>query len=247
MPRQGLDAAGQQIVSSGYLDCMRARFNNGAWALLIFVLIELLSSYLSRELTVTRVTADAAFFAFKDRAALYNLWVAIIFLCLLITAILWTLNRPRWLRRAIFFVNGIFTLQLFLAAILLVVRLMQRVPLPVSTLILDAVIIFITNILIFALWYWFIETGNTRFLKEEKGPAWDLLFPQRQADYPGYTDWQPQFFDYVFVAYNTSVAFSPTDTLPLSRVAKLLMMTQSAISLIAIVVVAGTAINSLSG
>jgi hypothetical protein len=137
--------------------------------------------------------------------------------------------------------------QLLLSALLLVVRLLQSAKVTAGTLMVDATIIFITNMLIFTLWYWYIEQEDTGFIKASHDPAWDLLFPQRQADYPGYADWTPQFFDYVFVAYTTSVAFSPTDTLPLSRTAKALMMTQSAISLIAVVVVAGTAINILAG
>jgi hypothetical protein len=128
-----------------------------------------------------------------------------------------------------------------------VVRLAQSVKLTVLGFISDALIIFITNILIFALWYWFIDSANTRFFKATDQLAWDFLFPQRQSTLPGYTDWTPHFFDYLFLAYTTSVAFSPTETAPLSRAAKILMMTQSAISLIAIVVVAGTAINILAG
>jgi uncharacterized membrane protein len=141
----------------------------------------------------------------------------------------------------------LFTAQLFIASMLLVVRLAQSVKITVLGLIGDALIIFITNILIFALWYWFIDSANTRFFKATDQAAWDFLFPQRQAALPGYADWTPHFFDYIFLAYTTSVAFSPTETAPLSRAAKILMMTQSAISLIAIVVVAGTAINILAG
>lgn len=157
------------------------------------------------------------------------------------------MNDVRRLRLAIFFLNGIFTVQLFLAAVLIVVRMIQSVKISVTTLIIDAVILFITNILIFALWYWFIDSANTRFFQPSTEVQWDFLFPQRQAEYPGYAEWKPQFLDYLYLAYTMSVAFSPTDTLPLSRSAKLLTMTQSAISLIAIVVVAGTAINILAG
>jgi uncharacterized membrane protein len=125
--------------------------------------------------------------------------------------------------------------------------MLQNVKLSVTTLLLDAVIIFITNILIFALWYWFIDSANTRYFMPSETVQWDFLFPQRQAEYPGYADWKPHFVDYVYLAYTMSVAFSPTDTLPLSRAAKLLSMAQSVISLITIVVVAGTAINILAG
>lgn len=223
---------------------MRGRLNNELWALVLLVVIEVLTNFVSEELTVGRLTPSEQLL---PRGTIYTIWVTFIVVLLLLIAVLWALNRGRPLRLAIFLINGVFTVQLFVATLLLVVRLLQSVKVTVTELILDAVIVFVTNILIFALWYWYIETGNTRKLQAVAGPPWDLLFPQRQAEYPGYADWKPRFFDYVFVAYTTSVAFSPTDTLPLSRAAKLLMLTQSAIALIAIVVVAGTAINILAG
>jgi len=165
---------------------------------------------------------------------------------LLAAAILWTLNNSRRLRVAIFLLNGVFTVQLLVATVLIVVRLMHSDKVTVTTLLLDGVVIFVTNILIFSLWYWYIDSASTRFLDTTIDRRWDFLFPQRQATYPGYENWQPRFWDYVFLAYTTSVAFSPTDTLPLSRAAKVLTMTQSIIALIAITAVVGTAINILA-
>lgn len=226
------------------MQLVRSRFNHHAWALALLVIIDVLTNFVSAELTVGRLVPETEL---VPHAVLYGLWVWFVGLALLIAAILWTMNHERFLRAAIFFINGIFTLQLFLASVLIVVRLLQNVHVAVSTLIVDALILFVTNILIFGLWYWFLETGNTRLGQETAGPAWDFLFPQRQDNIPGYENWKPHFIDYIFVAYTTSVAFSPTDTMPLSRAAKVLMITQSAISLITIVVVAGTAINILAG
>lgn len=225
-------------------DFIRSRLNSGAWALVILVVTEILTSFVSREITIGKLSPNEQVLS---RATLYYGWVALIIACIVFAAVLWTLNDLEHLRLAIFAINGILTLQLFVACVLLVVRMIQSVKISVTTLILDAVIIFITNILIFSLWYWFIDSANTRFFKPQAKEQWDFLFPQRQAEYPGYEEWTPQFSDYVYLAYTMSVAFSPTDTLPLSRSAKLLSMTQSAISLIAIVVVAGTAINILAG
>jgi uncharacterized membrane protein len=148
---------------------------------------------------------------------------------------------------AIFLLNGLFTAQLLVATLLIVVHLMQGTKVSVTTLLVDGIVIFVTNILVFSLWYWYIDSASTRFLETAVDRRWDFLFPQRQANYPGYESWQPRFWDYVFLAYTTSVAFSPTDTLPLSRAAKLLTMTQSIIALIAITAVVGTAINILAG
>lgn len=223
---------------------IRSRLNSGTWALVMLVVIEILTNFVSAELTVGKLSPSEQFL---PRALLYNLWIGVIIAALVFAAVLWTFNQVRRLRLAIFIINGFFTFQLFLASVLIVLRLIQNIKISVSTLIVDALIIFITNILIFSLWYWFIDSSDTNFFKPTAVVQWDFLFPQRQADYPGYENWTPNFSDYVYVAYTMSVAFSPTDTLPLSRSAKILTMTQSAISLIAIVVVAGTAINILAG
>jgi hypothetical protein len=222
---------------------VRSRFNSGAWALVVLMVIEILTNFVSKQLTVGQLTPEEPELV---RPALYLIWVGIIIAALALATILWTLNDVRRLRIAIFAINAIFTLQLFLAAVLIVVRMIQNVPITVTTLIGDALVIFITNILIFALWYWFIDSSNARFFKPRSTEQWDFLFPQRQGKYPGYADWAPRFTDYVYVAYTMSVAFSPTDTPPLSRAAKLLTMTQSMIALIVVVVVAGTAINILA-
>ncbi len=225
-------------------DFVRSRFNSGAWALVVLVLIEVLSNFLSENLTIGRLTPDEQV---VPHALLYNDWAVFIVLLLVVVAVLWLRNDRRRLRWAIFAVNSLFTAQLFIASLLLVLRLVQSVKITVLALIGDALIIFITNLLIFALWYWFIDSANTRFFRASAQPTWDFLFPQRQAALPGYAEWTPHFFDYLFLAFTMSVAFSPTDTAPLSRAAKILTMTQSTISLIAIVVVAGTAINILAG
>jgi hypothetical protein len=229
---------------SNFSSAIRLRLNIHAWALLVLVIIEVLTNFLSENLTVGQLTPNEQLMPHR---LVYNLWLVVIGLGLLAAVILWTLNHSRRLRVAIFLLNGLFTIQLFVATILIVVRLAHSDKVTVTTLLLDGVVIFVTNILIFSLWYWYIDSASTRFLDTVIDRRWDFLFPQRQADYPGYENWQPRFWDYVFLAYTTSVAFSPTDTLPLSRAAKVLTMTQSIIALIAITAVVGTAINILAG
>jgi len=229
---------------SNFSSAARLRLNIHAWALLVLVIIEVLTNFLSDNLTVGQLTPNEQLMPHR---LLYDLWLGVIILGLLAAVILWTLNNSRRLRVAIFLLNGVFTVQLLVATVLIVVRLAHSDKVTVTTLLLDGVVIFVTNILIFALWYWYIDSASTRFLDNTIDRRWDFLFPQRQASFPGYEDWQPRFWDYVFLAYTTSVAFSPTDTLPLSRGAKVLTMTQSIIALIAITAVVGTAINILAG
>ena len=192
-------------------DFFRSRLNSGAWALAVLVIVEILSNSLSANLTIGRLTPSEQVL---PHALLYNYWAAFIALLLVVVAALWLRNDRRRLRWAIFTVNSLLTAQLFIASLLLVMRLVQSVKITVIALIGDALIIFVTNLLIFTLWYWFIDSANTRFFKATAQPTWDFLFPQRQAALSGYAEWLPHFFDYLFLAYTMSVAFSPTDTAP---------------------------------
>jgi hypothetical protein len=174
---------------------VRLRLNAHAGALLVLVLIEVLTNFLSDSLTIGRLTPNEQLIPHRQ---LYNVWLSLILLGLLAAAILWVVNHVRRLRLAIFLLNGVFTVQLFVATVLIVVRLLQSTKITVTTLIVDALIIFVTNILIFALWYWYIDSSRTRFLETAIDRRWDFLFPQRQSTFPGYEDWQPRFWDYVF-------------------------------------------------
>lgn len=112
-------------------------------------------------------------------------------------------------------------------------------------LILTAVNIYITNIIIFGLWYWEMDGGGPgqRLLaaKHEQ----DFLFPQNQHEDYKHPHWQPTFIDYLYVSSTNAMAFSPTDTMPLSRRAKILMLAQATLSLVAIALVAARAVNIL--
>jgi len=112
-------------------------------------------------------------------------------------------------------------------------------------LILTAVNIYLTNIIIFGLWYWEMDAGGPgqRLLaaKHEQ----DFLFPQNQHEDYKHPHWQPTFIDYLYVSSTNAMAFSPTDTMPLSRRAKMLMLAQATLSLISIALVAARAVNVL--
>lgn len=112
-------------------------------------------------------------------------------------------------------------------------------------LLFDALKIWVINIAAFALWYWTLDRGGpaARGLTRRCKP--DFLFAQATIEEPG-EPWSPGFVDYLFLAFTNATAFSPTDTLPLSRRAKLLMMVQSGISLLTIALVAARAVNILA-
>ena len=149
-----------------------------------------------------------------------------------------------------FAVDGVLTVGLIISVTLLVNALPAGKEAP-QQLLLSAASLWITNILVFALWYWRLDAGGP--YQRDKRPGHSegaFLFPQmtmsKQAlTEAGQPDWSPNFVDYLFLAFNTSTAFSPTDTLVLARWAKILMMLQSLLSLLIIALLAARAVNIL--
>jgi len=113
------------------------------------------------------------------------------------------------------------------------------------SLILSAVNIYLTNIIIFGLFYWEMDGGGPGSRLAAPKHAQDFLFPQSQNEDYRHPAWQPTFLDYLYVSSTNAMAFSPTDTLPLSRRAKMLMLFQAGISLVSVALVAARAINIL--
>jgi hypothetical protein len=145
---------------------------------------------------------------------------------------------------------GIVTLAMIGSLGLLVSRLPSHKETP-EQLLRAAAALWITNIVVFAAWYWRLDAGGPH-QRDLRGSHTDgaFLFPQMTLpadvrEEMGEGDWSPHFVDYLFLAFNTSTAFSPTDVPVLSRWAKMLMMVQSAISLVTIALLAARAINIL--
>ncbi len=147
-----------------------------------------------------------------------------------------------------YLVNGVETFALVASLCLLVVALPKGVEKPVA-LLESAALLWLTNIIVFALWYWRLDAGGPHHRDSRSGHRCGaILFPQMTLgeDNPGYDpDWSPHFVDYLFVAFNTSTAFSPTDAPIMTRWAKLLTMIQSLISLTIIALLAARAVNIL--
>ena len=112
-------------------------------------------------------------------------------------------------------------------------------------LILSAFNIFLTNIIIFGLLYWEMDGGGPGQRQNAAGHEQDFLFPQEQNQDYKHPRWRPTFIDYLYLSSTNSMAFSPTDTMPLSRRAKLLMLAQATVSLVTIALVAARAVNIL--
>jgi hypothetical protein len=110
----------------------------------------------------------------------------------------------------------------------------------------DGALIWLVNILTFALWYWEVDSGGPACRLHLGYHSTDFIFPQVTLEmHRGEQPWIPHFVDYMFLAFNTSTAFSPTDTQVLSVRIKLLMMLQALISLTVLAIIAARAINTL--
>jgi hypothetical protein len=105
--------------------------------------------------------------------------------------------------------------------------------------------IWLTNVLAFALAYWELDRGGPAARAAATHAYPDFLFAQMQSPQLADPDWEPQFVDYLYLAFTNATAFSPTDVLPLSRWAKVTMMVQSAVALAVVVLVVARAVNVL--
>jgi hypothetical protein len=112
-------------------------------------------------------------------------------------------------------------------------------------LILTAINIFLTNVIVFSLLYWELDAGGPVVRNIHNLRDRDFSFPQMQNPELAPKDWLPNFIDYLYVSLTNATAFSPTDTMPLSRIAKVLMGIQSLVSLAALALVASRAVNIL--
>jgi len=101
------------------------------------------------------------------------------------------------------------------------------------------------NVVVFALWYWVVDRGGPDRRATGDSAPLDLLFPQSTSAALFPPGWTPQFADYLFLAFVTSTAFSPADTLPVTARAKLLMMAQAVLSLATVAILVARAINIL--
>jgi uncharacterized membrane protein len=105
--------------------------------------------------------------------------------------------------------------------------------------------IYLTNVIVFGLWYWDFDRGGPAARAQALRPYADFLFPQMSNPELAPPDWAPNFVDYFYISFTNATAFSPTDVLPMSRWAKTLMLVQSAVSLSTVALVVARAVNIL--
>jgi hypothetical protein len=163
------------------------------------------------------------------------------------------MRRPRMNELFGYSVLAVLTIALLYSLITLIVALPRHVELP-KRLLESAGVLWVTNVIVFAVWYWRLDAGGPN---ARDGRVAHLrgafLFPQMAIVAPG-TDgksvaevekWRPQFVDYLALSFYTCTAFSPTDVPVLSRWAKMMMMVQAVMSLTTVAVLAARAVNIL--
>lgn len=132
------------------------------------------------------------------------------------------------------------------SACLLVHRLVAvHGPLVPTHLLLSDGSVWVTNVIVFALWYWETDRGGPAARASARREHPDFLFSQMSMPEFAAHDWEPTFVDYLFLSFTNATAFSPTDTAPLARWAKLAMMVQATVSLVTVGLIVARAVNIL--
>ena len=196
---------------------------------------------------VAMLAAAGVYVALPEPLSVGPSWLLLAIILLLMIPIVVSDRRGKHnvTRTLTFIANGIITIAMIASLIHLIKGIPQHLETP-KALLRSASALWIANILVFALWYWKLDAGGP--LQRERAPGMSrssFLFPQMITREGNDASWTPHFVDYLFLAFNTSTAFSPTDTAVLSRWAKLGTMLQSLISLIIVVLLAARAVNIL--
>jgi hypothetical protein len=165
-----------------------------------------------------------------------------------LTLICWLFDWDR-LTRAIFFIaNGTATFLVANYAFDLLFSITKRSGnRDAAFLLVDAVLVWLMNLIVFTIWYWMLDRGgpDRRGTPQERRRDW--LFPQDQSSVEGWDNWKPGFTDYLYAAFAYSASFGPNDTQMLSQRFKVLSMTQTILSLMVVVMIAARAINLFTG
>jgi hypothetical protein len=196
---------------------------------------------------IAMIAAGGVYLALPEPLSLGPSWGLLAILAVLMIPIVVSDRRGdhKITRILTFTANGLITFAMIASLAHLIYGIPRHLESP-QTLLRSACALWIANILVFALWYWKLDGGGPLRRERPQGMfSSSFLFPQMVEREGQDATWAPHFVDYLFLAFNTSTAFSPTDTAVLSRWAKLSMMLQSLISLMIVALLAARAVNIL--
>jgi hypothetical protein len=210
------------------------------WQVLIaLVVVEFLEMIMSDAMTLNYLLPSSA------SSETVELGISIGLSSLVLIA--WLMDKVWWARVSMFVFAGWVTIGLIFNVFALVYTMPARIGRQAGFGILaDALIVWLVNVLIFAVWYWLMDSKDSELYAPTRKHRQDFAFPQQSNNFPGWERWKPGFIDYLFLAFNTSTAFSPTDTIILSPLAKMLTMVQASVSLITLAMLAAFGVNILA-
>jgi hypothetical protein len=181
----------------------------------------------------------------------YPWWVwfmAVVPETILLVTLAWGSAR-NWLERigrrriAAFALLGVVSIENAAALVALVASLVNGDAGSGGQLLLEGLTIWGTNVIAYGLWFWGLDRGGPVRRRQPNPPPPDFQFPQMENPQLAAPGWHPRLPDYIYVSFTNSIAFSPTDAMPLSRWAKMLMLSESAVSALSILLVTARAVN----
>jgi uncharacterized membrane protein len=196
---------------------------------------------------VALLSIGASYLALSDYVTVVSRFWLPVFIAISVVVLLGAhaQGRHRLARAITFVLLGVVTASLVLREVFLITTLSGRGASAFSVLV-DAVLIWISTVVTFAVWYWEIDGNGPAGRSTETHASKDFLFPQmEQKDGERAVGWTPGFLDYLFVAFTTSSAFGPTDTPVLSRRVKILTVIQTVLSLVVIIVLVSWGVGTL--
>jgi uncharacterized membrane protein len=155
-------------------------------------------------------------------------------------------NEAPWVRRLTLFLVGVITVANVTSMALLVHHLLVANVSQGRNLIYSAVSVWLTNVIVYGLWFWELDRGGPHLRAGGTTNFPDFQFPQMENPRLAPPDWRPRFIDYLYTSLANGTSFAPADAMPLSAKAKTLFATESIVSLVTIAVVAARAVNILN-
>ena len=205
----------------------------------VILLPILLSSHMGAAPIIDKLAPDLA----DDQTKLIQLLIAAGLIG--VGLLTWRFGSKRAVLRVIITYTVLSTVILGAALLSLIANLQSYGASQALTLMKDGLIIWWMTALTFSLWYWLLDSGWAESMGMHDTVRSDFLFSQQINKLPGWETWSPSHIDYLYLGFNTNTAFSPTDVMPLSPRAKLLMMLQSTLALVIVGTVVARAVNIL--
>ncbi len=154
-------------------------------------------------------------------------------------------NDAPWVRRLSIFTIALISLANVVSVALLVHLLLVANVQQGRALIYSAVAVWLTNVIVFGLWYWELDRGGPHLRAGDEARLPDIQFPQMENPSLAPPHWRPTFLDYLYTSFANGTSFAPADAMPLSASAKSLFLVESLISFVTVAIVAARAVNIL--